>query len=79
LLAGEVVRLTEHRDVSRETIRRRLHEKELKPWQKKMWCIPAVSAEFAGAKIRWLFDVRRAREKMAHAYPQRSTAGAHAA
>jgi transposase len=40
LLAGEVVRLTEHDHVSRETVRRRLHEKALKPWQKKMWCIP---------------------------------------
>jgi transposase len=46
LLAGEVVRLTEHDQVSRETVRRRLHEKALKPWQKKMWCIPAVDAEF---------------------------------
>jgi hypothetical protein len=30
----------------RETVRRWLHEKALKPWQKKMWCIPAVDAEF---------------------------------
>src|SRR5713101_6714903 len=38
LLAGEVVRLTEHEQLSRETVRRRLHEKAIKPWQKKMWC-----------------------------------------
>lgn len=46
LLAGELVRLTAHEDLSRETVRRRLREKALKPWQKKMWCIPAVDAGF---------------------------------
>lgn len=46
LLAGEMVRLTRHESISSETIRRRLAEKELKPWQKKMWCIPKVDAEF---------------------------------
>src|SRR5690606_28666911 len=30
----------------RETVRRRLKENELKPWQRKMWCIPAVDSEF---------------------------------
>jgi transposase len=46
LLAEAMVRLTPHRTLSAETIRRRLAEKELKPWQKKMWCIPKVDAEF---------------------------------
>ena len=46
LLADAMVRLTPHRSLSSETIRRRLAEKELKPWQKKMWCIPKVDAEF---------------------------------
>jgi transposase len=46
LLAGAIVRLTEHDSVSRETVRRRLSENELKPWQKKMWCVPAVDAEY---------------------------------
>jgi transposase len=46
LLAGEMVRLTKHRSLSSETIRRRLSENQLKPWQKKMWCIPKVDAEF---------------------------------
>ena len=46
LLAGEMVRLTAHQSLSSETVRRRLAEKELKPWQKKMWCIPKVDAEF---------------------------------
>jgi len=46
LLADEMVRLTAHESLSSETVRRRLAEKELKPWQKKMWCIPKVDAEF---------------------------------
>jgi transposase len=46
LLAGEMVRLTQHRSLSPETIRRRLAENELKPWLKKMWCIPKVDPEF---------------------------------
>jgi transposase len=46
LLADEMVRLTTHESISDETIRRRLNEFELKPWQEKMWCIPKVDAEF---------------------------------
>lgn len=46
LLAGELVRLTPHEGISRDTIRRRLDENDLKPWQRKMWCIPKVDAEF---------------------------------
>jgi transposase len=46
LLADEMVRLTAHESVSDETIRRRLGELQLKPWQEKMWCIPKVDAEF---------------------------------
>ncbi|TQF08579.1 IS630 family transposase, partial [Myxococcus llanfairpwllgwyngyllgogerychwyrndrobwllllantysiliogogogochensis] len=46
LLADELVRLTEHEDLSRETVRRRLEENELKPWQQRMWCIPKVDAEY---------------------------------
>ena len=46
LLAGEMVKLTEHGSVSRETVRRRLAENDLKPWRKDMWCIPQVDAEY---------------------------------
>ena len=35
LLAGELVSLTEHASVSRETVRRRLAENHLKPWRKE--------------------------------------------
>ena len=46
LLADRFVTLTDYDDVSIETVRRRLKEKELKPWQKKMWCIPKFDAEY---------------------------------
>jgi len=46
LLAGEMVKLTEHGSLSRETVRRRLGEKDIKPWQRKMWCIPKIDAEY---------------------------------
>jgi transposase len=46
LLADEMVRLTCHEHIGDETIRRRLHDKEIKPWQHKMWCIPKVDGDF---------------------------------
>lgn len=46
LLADEMVALTEHETLSDETVRRRLGEMGLKPWQKKMWCIPKIDAEY---------------------------------
>lgn len=46
LLADQVVALTDLESISCETIRRRLAEKEIKPWQKKMWCIPKFDSEF---------------------------------
>jgi transposase len=56
LLADEMVRLTNHASISAETIRRRLAENELKPWQKKMWCIPKVDAEFV-ARMEDVLDL----------------------
>jgi transposase len=46
LLADEMVRLTAHDSLSDETIRRRLGELPLKPWQEKMWCIPEINGEY---------------------------------
>lgn len=46
LLVGDMVKLTSHRSLSPETVRRRLAENELKPWLEKMWCIPKADAEF---------------------------------
>jgi transposase len=45
LLAGEMLRLTEHQRLSRETVRRRLAENALKPWRQKRWCVPRVDGE----------------------------------
>jgi len=56
LLAGEMVRLTEYDRISRETVRRRLAENDLKPWRKDMWCIPQVDAEYV-ARMEDVLDV----------------------
>lgn len=46
LLAGRFVELADIESISPSTIGRRLKEKDIKPWQKKMWCIPEVDAAF---------------------------------
>jgi transposase len=46
LWAGERVRLTEHERLSRETVRRRLAENEIKPWRRKMGCVPEIKGEY---------------------------------
>jgi transposase len=56
LLAGEMVRLTAHDNVSRETVRRRLAENDLKPWRKDMWCIPQVDGEYV-ARMEDVLDL----------------------
>jgi transposase len=53
LLTDAMVRLTEHEDLSRETVRRRLAEDDLKPWRRDMWCIPRVD----GAYVARMEDV----------------------
>jgi transposase len=56
LLAGALVELTEHEELSRETVRRRLAENDLKPWRKDMWCIPKVDAEYV-ARMEDVLDL----------------------
>jgi transposase len=56
LLADQLVRLTEHASLSRETVRRRLAENDLKPWRKDMWCIPQVDAEYV-ARMEDVLDL----------------------
>ncbi len=56
LLAGEMVRLTAHDDLSDETVRRRLAENELKPWQQKMWCVPKINGEYV-ARMEDVLDL----------------------
>jgi transposase len=56
LLADEMVRLTAHETLSRETVRRRLAENHLKPWRRKMWCVPHVDAEYV-ARMEDVLDL----------------------
>ena len=56
LLAGEMVQLTEHDGLSRETVRRRLAEDDLKPWLRKMWCIPQVDGTYV-ARMEDVLDL----------------------
>jgi transposase len=56
LLGEELVRLTAHKAVSRETVRRRLAENDLKPWRKDMWCIPSVDGDYV-ARMEDVLDL----------------------
>ena len=56
LLAGEMVKRTEHAELSRETVRRRLKENQLKPWQQDMWCIPQVDGTYV-ARMEDVLDL----------------------
>jgi transposase len=56
LLADALVKLTTHDSLSRETVRRRLAEKDLKPWRKDMWCIPQVDADYV-ARMEDVLDL----------------------
>jgi transposase len=56
LLADTFVKLTEHEALSRETVRRRLAENDLKPWRKDMWCIPKIDAEYV-ARMEDVLDL----------------------
>jgi transposase len=56
LLADALVKLTPHESLSRETVRRRLAENDLKPWRKDMWCIPQVDADYV-ARMEDVLDL----------------------
>jgi len=56
LLANALVEVIEHPSVSRETIRRRLDDNDLKPWQKKMWCIAKIDGDYI-ARMEDLLDL----------------------
>ena len=56
LLAGQMVKLTEHGELSRETVRRRLAENDLKPWRRDMWCIPQVDGTYV-ARMEDVLDL----------------------
>src|SRR5204863_2149939 len=56
LLAGRMVRLTGHEGLSRETVRRRLAEDDLKPWRRDMWCIAQVDGQYV-ARMEDVLDL----------------------
>ena len=56
LLAGAMVRLTQHEELSRETVRRRLAEDDLKPWRRDMWCIAQVDGSYV-ARMEDVLDL----------------------
>jgi hypothetical protein len=51
-----MVRLTDHGELSRETVRRRLGENQLKPWRRDMWCIPRVDGTYV-ARMEDVLDL----------------------
>lgn len=56
LLADRLVVSTDLAEVSAQTVMRRLRDNELKPWQKKMWCIPKFDASFV-ARMEHVLDL----------------------
>ena len=56
LLANALAELVEHESISCDTIRRRLDDNDLKPWQKKMWCIAKIDGEYI-ARMEDLLDL----------------------
>src|SRR6202158_1618442 len=56
LLGDALVKLTEPKSLSHETVRRRLAENDLKPWRKDMWCIPRVDGEYV-ARMEDVLDL----------------------
>jgi hypothetical protein len=56
LLAAAQIKLTEHKSLSHETVRRRLAENGLKPWRKDTWCIPQVDGEYV-ARMEDVLDL----------------------
>jgi hypothetical protein len=56
LLANALVEVIEQSSISRETIRRRLDDNDLKPWRQKMWCIAKIDGEYI-ARMEDLLDL----------------------
>ncbi|WP_462099720.1 IS630 family transposase [Vibrio cholerae] len=56
LLANQFVALTDVDSISLETVRQRLKQNELKPWQQKMWCIGSIDADYI-AQMEHVLDI----------------------
>ena len=56
MLGDQLISLTELETISPETIRQRLKDNDLKPWQKKMWCIGKLDAAYI-ARMEHVLDL----------------------
>lgn len=56
LLGEKLITMTDIEEISVETIRQRLKDNDLKPWQKKMWCIGKLNAHFI-ARMEHVLDL----------------------
>ena len=56
LIADKFISLNDMEVVSTETIRRRFKENDLKPWQKKMWCVGKMNADYV-AQMEHILDL----------------------
>jgi len=56
LIADKFISLSDVEVVSTETIRRRFKENDLKPWQKKMWCVGKMNADYV-AQMEHILDL----------------------
>lgn len=56
LIADKFISLSDMEVVSTETIRRRFKENDLKPWQKKMWCVGKMNADYI-AQMEHILDL----------------------
>ena len=56
MLGEQLITLTEIDSISLETIRQRLKDNDLKPWQKKMWCIGKLDAAYI-ARMEHILDL----------------------
>ena len=73
-------------DVGRETVRQVLAHHELKPWRKKMWCVPTLDAEYIEHMEDVLNVLARPYDALNHrilwkpksrCWPQEDSAGDH--
>jgi len=56
LLGDQLITLTDVETISNETIRQCLKSNDLKPWQKKMWCIGKLNATYI-ARMEHVLDL----------------------
>lgn len=65
LIAEKFISLSDAPAVSTETLRRRFKENDLKPWQKKMWCVGQMNADYV-AQMEHVLELYARPEDPAH-------------